>query len=381
MNDFAGPEDVHPALKMDELKNAAPAVDPGRALDFLRDAGGGAGWEFRRILHVEPIRHRPRRRLTIRYTVEARRYDEPFRIRTVYGKLYQGRRGNRTHRILDALWTALPSSASTREAAVPPAGTRTPPRLPEPIGYSPRRRFLLLVGLDGRPLAELLHGPDARRCLGRFAIELAAFHDVPLDPTLNALVTDGSLPVHDAAEEAAVVQDAIDRVANGRIDAETKHEHERTARRVLACLAVKRHGALPNADRRPRLVHRDLYPDQVLVSDDRSALVDLDEVAVGEPELDLGNFTAHLTLGGLQRNGAIGASAAHSSAFLRAYHGAREIARHRLAVYEAGALVRLASLERLASQGGATLSWSTLVRELTARAERAMDSERRDPTL
>jgi aminoglycoside phosphotransferase (APT) family kinase protein len=129
------------------------------------------------------------------------------------------------------------------------------------------------------------------------------------------------------------------------------------------------------------LVHRDLYPDQVLVSDDRSALVDLDEVAVGEPELDLGNFTAHLTLGDLQRNGAIGASAARSSAFLRAYHGAREIARHRLAVYEAGALVRLASLERLASQGGATLSWSTLVRELTARAERAMDSERRDPTL
>lgn len=43
------------------------------------------------------------------------------------------------------------------------------------------------------------------------------------------------------------------------------------------------------------VVHRDLYEDQIVV-DDRIGLIDLDDAALGPPELDLGNLIAHVEL-------------------------------------------------------------------------------------
>jgi Ser/Thr protein kinase RdoA (MazF antagonist) len=45
----------------------------------------------------------------------------------------------------------------------------------------------------------------------------------------------------------------------------------------------------------PTVVHRDLYEEQVLVGD-RIGLIDLDDAALGPPELDVGNFLAHVDL-------------------------------------------------------------------------------------
>jgi Ser/Thr protein kinase RdoA (MazF antagonist) len=49
------------------------------------------------------------------------------------------------------------------------------------------------------------------------------------------------------------------------------------------------------------VVHRDLYEEQVLV-DERIGLIDLDDAAVGPPELDLGNLLAHMELLELRRD-------------------------------------------------------------------------------
>lgn len=46
--------------------------------------------------------------------------------------------------------------------------------------------------------------------------------------------------------------------------------------------------------------HRDFYDKQVLVADDRDSLLDLDTACLAEPELDAGNFIAHLELRELQ---------------------------------------------------------------------------------
>jgi aminoglycoside phosphotransferase (APT) family kinase protein len=48
------------------------------------------------------------------------------------------------------------------------------------------------------------------------------------------------------------------------------------------------------------VVHRDLDEEQVLV-DERVALIDLDDAAIGPPELDLGNLLAHVELLELRR--------------------------------------------------------------------------------
>ncbi len=45
------------------------------------------------------------------------------------------------------------------------------------------------------------------------------------------------------------------------------------------------------------VVHRDLYEEQVLLDEDGAVgLIDLDDAALGPPELDLGNLLAHLDL-------------------------------------------------------------------------------------
>ena len=45
----------------------------------------------------------------------------------------------------------------------------------------------------------------------------------------------------------------------------------------------------------PRGIHRDFYPDQIIVSGSRLYLIDLDLYCLGDPALDVGNFLAHLT--------------------------------------------------------------------------------------
>jgi Ser/Thr protein kinase RdoA (MazF antagonist) len=82
-----------------------------------------------------------------------------------------------------------------------------------------------------------------------------------------------------------------------------------TAERELRILAERAGAASPDVARAVRhearrlggdwrcstVVHRDLYEEQLLVSD-RIGLIDLDDAALGPPELDLGNLLAHVEL-------------------------------------------------------------------------------------
>ena len=70
-----------------------------------------------------------------------------------------------------------------------------------------------------------------------------------------------------------------------------KPEYAARLSRVLsACEALAT--GLP--DTKPGTLHRDFYPEQVLVDGERLYLLDLDLCALGDPALDIGNFAAHL---------------------------------------------------------------------------------------
>jgi Ser/Thr protein kinase RdoA (MazF antagonist) len=56
----------------------------------------------------------------------------------------------------------------------------------------------------------------------------------------------------------------------------------------------------------PTVVHRDLYEEQILLGD-RVGLIDLDDAALGPPELDAGNLVAHLELLALRSGRDLGA--------------------------------------------------------------------------
>ncbi len=67
------------------------------------------------------------------------------------------------------------------------------------------------------------------------------------------------------------------------------------------------------------LIHRDFYFDQVLVNDKQVSLLDLDLAATGPPELDVGNYVAHLLEYGLRVPQSAAICQAASDAFVQGY--------------------------------------------------------------
>ena len=50
-------------------------------------------------------------------------------------------------------------------------------------------------------------------------------------------------------------------------------------------------------------IHRDFYPDQLLIAEDQVTVIDFDLYCEGDPALDIGNFVAHLSELALRERG------------------------------------------------------------------------------
>lgn len=100
-----------------------------------------------------------------------------------------------------------------------------------------------------------------------------------------------SLPVHDRRRELRVLRswlgvglELVDEPASLEAAFDTLVEYERRL-----------------TDHPGVLSHRDLHDGQLLVDDDVVTVLDVDTLAIAEPELDLGNLLAHLDWNGLNR--------------------------------------------------------------------------------
>src|SRR5262249_47325610 len=69
----------------------------------------------------------------------------------------------------------------------------------------------------------------------------------------------------------------------------------------------------------PRGIHRDFYPDQVLVDGSHLYLVDFDLYCAGDPGLDIGNFVGHLIEQALRTLGDPGALADRQEALVEQF--------------------------------------------------------------
>jgi Ser/Thr protein kinase RdoA (MazF antagonist) len=162
--------------------------------------------------------------------------------------------------------------AATVAARVGALGAGPPePVVPRVLLCDPARHMVVLSYVPGRPLREAV------------------------------LVGDG-----DASARAGSALGSWHRFWTGRAP---RCLARHTSRREIEIIEA-RAGALPAADAermrrlsrriRPRwacstVIHRDLYEDQIMVGE-RIGLIDLDDAAVGPPELDMGNLLAHLEL-------------------------------------------------------------------------------------
>ncbi len=155
--------------------------------------------------------------------------------------------------------------------------------VPEVIGeVAPFQLWLQRVA-PGRPLTELLEcraGIDACRLAAR---ALGKLHASAVRPDRT----------HSVADELAILEKAFARARQARPDL-----HAEIAEIEAACAVAA--SVLPGFS--TTLIHRDYYPDQLLVDGPRVVILDLDLAGAGDPHLDAGNFLAHLTEHGLRHH-------------------------------------------------------------------------------
>lgn len=151
------------------------------------------------------------------------------------------------------------------------AGGPPEPVVPTVLRVDPERHLLVLSDVPGRPLREPLLAGDGEVCY-RVGAALGAWH------AAWAGRAPAPLRRHSNARELEILRSRAE--------------------------AASRPVAHAVADAAPRLtgdwgcttvVHRDLYEEQVLV-EERVGLIDVDDAALGPPELDVGNLLAHLDL-------------------------------------------------------------------------------------
>ncbi len=237
------------------LPGLAEALDAVAMVAHVRSMGIETRW-----LSADPIRHKPGERCTIRY-----RLSTPSGMRDLYGKVFV---------------TGAPRMAGVASALAEASrgDTRLPMMMPV-VGVVER---LSLVIFEACPHASEFHSIafDHRIDSGRrsrlwttFGGALAALH---------ASNVRGLTP-HDTAADLSELNDL------GQI---VRLRDPRLADRFVS--VAEWLAGLPASTDRLATSHGALRTDQVLVSDGRIALVDLDGACLADPARDLGNLIAYL---------------------------------------------------------------------------------------
>lgn len=194
---------------------------------------------------VEELKCKPGRRRTLRATGSKR---------TAIVKIYESQRA------------PLVAARVRSLSAGPPE-----PSTPEVLHLDLERRLVVLSEVHGTPLREAILAGDLAACAGA-GRALAGWHRA----WRNATPT--GLRPHTMQDEERILV-----------------ERSEAAPPVIAAAVQALLPSLRGDWACTTVVHRDLYEEQVLLGD-RVGLIDLDDVALGPPELDLGNLIAHVDL-------------------------------------------------------------------------------------
>lgn len=292
------PADLTARALRDRALPLAEALDPQRMREPLARAAGlpAAGPDMR----GEVINHKPGVRCTIAYAVGPAR---------LVGKLYaRPVLAQRAH-----TWTVAVRAATARPDE--------PSAVPEPRALMPE----LGLGLYSHaPGADLGHALCAQ------AVVLAGRWLARLHATAPPAGVRAEPLAHELARLDAWCADVRPSMPPPAAT-ELERAHER-----LHVLAAE----LP--DHPPVLVHRDFYHENLLWDGARLWALDFDQLAVGDPALDVGHFQAHLEMLAYRR---IRRPQAHAAVTARFARAAPPVGERALRLYRAQTFLKLAATE------------------------------------
>jgi Ser/Thr protein kinase RdoA (MazF antagonist) len=200
-------------------------------------------------VRLEELKHKPGKRRTLRAVGGRRR---------AVVKLYASER-------------AATVAARTLALCAGPSD----PVIPRLLRCDAARRLVVLSYVPGTPLRQALLARDGATC-ARAGFALGSWH------AFWSGRAPAALRPHTSAREVEILD-----ARAAALPAGPAEQVRRLARDLSAewpCRTV---------------VHRDLYEDQIMVGK-RIGLIDLDDAAIGPPELDVGNLLAHVELLGLR---------------------------------------------------------------------------------
>jgi Phosphotransferase enzyme family len=261
---------VHPQL-FDETRHAYwfYPYDPSMpslplANDPVRMAGLLLGLEdpelilaASRKLDISVVRYLPETGAIIRYTFDAGGIPV-----TIYGKVQPGRRGLRTHRVVEGLW---------RAAAKYPGYLN----LPRPLGYSEEMGMLIEEGIRGKPVS-------ARR-------QSTAFETMPI------AAADALAVIHESGvetDERMMIDAELERL--DRVTDQFAYVHPNAHFLLRDLVTHMRERVTKSHEEDVLPTHGDLKYDQFVYHNDQFTLLDFDYYMTAETSYDLGKFCAYL---------------------------------------------------------------------------------------
>lgn len=345
-------EPVFPILDRKLRQRLYRATRPDLAKPFLSRHlpmfGKKGCARLKRIAEIELLKYKPGRRCVLAYQLDGRyRADGRSLNQKLIGKVFRDDRGLRLHKLQKMLWhNGFGSDASDGIY------------VPDSLAFVPEMRMQIQAYAPGETLNELVTETDIAPFIPLAARGLAKLHNLPVPIPAN-----GAGPVE---MRSYLLGDELKNL-------------ERFTEKILAIRPQSSqeifslHQALTTwAEKLPTLtaitpIHRDFYYSQVLFHQSYLTLIDFDLFALGDPAVDVANFTAHLTFLAMDKLANEYALIDEELLFLETYARCRPMDdsfSQRLAFYHAATFYRL--LNVVAPRPGLQHLFDPLLRQTAA---------------
>lgn len=213
-----------------------------------------------RLQKIQVIRHKPGRRCLIEYEL-INDFGEPI---ILIGKVRAKGTDFNSYELQKRLWSAGFPDDSVDGISVP-----------EPVGVIPQWKMWLQRKVEGEIFTQFLTQNNNIFLANRIVEAAHKLHKTNIPPRRSHTMTD----------ELRILDERISLVIQ-----QYPQWQEPLERILEKCHHLGQNTPEPKCCG----IHRDFYPDQVIINNSRLYLIDLDLYCEGNPALDIGNFIAHL---------------------------------------------------------------------------------------
>ncbi len=310
--------DPYGVIADEALPSLVQALDPDEAGAALAGAlAAHPRYAESTLQSINVTRYKPGRRCVIEYGLRLADGSDVVLI----GKVRQKRSGRKDFNLVSEIEAAgLRGDCADRIAT------------PEPVAHVKPLRLWLQRKVDGVEASSLLGGARGQDVVRRAAEAAYKIHLAGVPPRRG----------HSMMNELEILFERLDLVAESR----PEWQQRLSALKHRAWFIAQSLGARPLCG-----IHRDYYPDQLIVDGVQIWTIDFDLYCKGDPALDIGNFIAHITEQALRTTGDAAAWQPLEEAMLRRYLAlAGETHRRAIEVYALLTLMRHIQLSTLLAE-------------------------------